>query len=91
MQKNLLLVVLDGGLLLLLLILVLLLLLLVLLLAVGVVDRGGNAVKVTLAVLGDAATSVRVVLKDTDLLERLADRALDRGRGVLWRRGRGSD
>ncbi|KZV84789.1 hypothetical protein EXIGLDRAFT_776157, partial [Exidia glandulosa HHB12029] len=66
-------------------VLLLVLLLLVLVasgLALGLDDGGGDTVEVTLAVLGDAATTVGGELEHADLLERLADLALDVGGGV---------
>jgi hypothetical protein len=68
--------------LLLLLLVILLLLLVVLLLALGLEHSGGDTVKVTHAVLRDLAATVGVGLKDTDLLERLDNVALDTGGGV---------
>ena len=71
----------------LLVILLLIFILIVLLLFLGLDDRGRDAVEVALAVLGDAAAAVVGLLEHADLLERLADLALDRGRGVGVVRG----
>lgn len=60
----------------------LLFLLLVLLFPRGLHYRGRDTVKITLAILGDAASTVVGLLEDTNLLERLADLALD-GRGAV--------
>ena len=65
----------------------LLLLFLILLFPLCLDDGSSDAVKIPLTVLADAAAAVVGLLEDTDLLERLADLALDRGRGVCVVRG----
>ena len=72
----------------LLLVLLFLLLFLLLLLLAGSLDDGSrDAVEVALAVLRDAAAAVVRLLEHADLLERLADLALDRGGRVRVVRG----
>lgn len=75
-ERNLLVVLLS---LLLVVLLLLRLLLGLLLVALGLEDGGGDTVKVTHAILRDLAAAVGVGLKDTDLLERLDNVALDTG------------
>lgn len=53
--------------------------LVLLLVTLSLEDSGGDAVKVTHAVLRDLAATVGVSLKDTNLLEGLDDVALDTG------------
>ena len=68
--------------------LLILLLVLILLLLLGLVgsllleDSGGNSVEITHTVLADLPASVRVGLKDTDLLEGLNDVSLDTLGGI---------
>ena len=62
--------------------------LLVILLLLGLKGGLGDTVQITLASLGDAAsTLVLVVLNDTDLLKGLEDLAVDGARGVNVVRG----
>ena len=72
---------------LLLFLLLFLLLLLLLGLAGSLDNRGRDAVEVTLAILGNAAAAVVGLLQDANLLEGLADLALDRGGCVRVVRG----
>ena len=58
-------------------------LLVILVLLVGLSGGLGDTVQITLAGLGDAAsTLVLILLKDTNLLKGLEDLAVDRARGV---------
>ncbi len=58
-------------------------LLVILLLLLGLSSGLGNTVQITLASLGDAAAAlVLVLLKDTNLLERLHDLAVDGAGGI---------
>lgn len=57
--------------------------LLVILLLIGLEGGHSNTVQITLTGLGDAATSlVLILLKDTDLLKGLHDLAVNRARGI---------
>ena len=67
---------------LLLVLLLLLFLLLFFLLPLCLHYCGGDTVKVTLTILADAAATVVGQLKDTNLLEGLADLALNRGGSI---------
>jgi hypothetical protein len=65
--------------------------LLVILLLLGLEGGHGDTVQITLAGLGDAAaTLVLIDLKDTDLLEGLADLAVDGAGGVNVTAGAGT-
>jgi hypothetical protein len=65
--------------------------LLVILLLLGLESGHGDTVQITLAGLGDAAaTLVLIDLKDTDLLKRLADLAVDGAGGVNVTAGAGT-
>lgn len=63
------------------------LLFLVLVFPLSLHNSGCNAVKIPLAVLANPTTPIVGLLKDTNLLERLADLALDRCRAVGVVRG----
>ena len=67
---------------LLLVLLLLLFLLLFFLLPLCLHYCGGDTVKVTLTILADATTAVVGLFEATDLLERLANLALDRGGSI---------